>query len=145
MIDGTERENDELVSEWPHGVRGAPVWHMNESIDRLVWLADEWPRVCIGSSGEFETIGTQRWHHRMQAAMNALCGEGAPPVWIHMLRGLALGGSEYPFASMDSTDIARNHARGNNNAASMAARWDSMQCPPRWSVREQLTLAGGQR
>jgi hypothetical protein len=45
----------------------------------------------------------------MEQAMNAVCGSGPVPVWLHMLRGMALSGSEYPFASVDSTDIAQNH------------------------------------
>ena len=43
---------DALIREWPHGHRGAPVWHSSEPIDRLVRLTETWPRVCIGSSDE---------------------------------------------------------------------------------------------
>ena len=67
---------------------------------------------------------------------------GPVPVWLHMLRGMALSGSEYPFASVDSTDVARNHNRPHNDALQMALRWDGKQCPARWTYREQLELAG---
>jgi hypothetical protein len=57
-----------------------------------------------------------------------------------MLRGMALAGSEYPFASVDSTDIARNHNRPRNSARGMADYWDSRQNPARWVHHEQLEL-----
>ncbi len=40
VIGSTEKENDDLLAEWPHGERGVPVWHLNESIGRLERLAD---------------------------------------------------------------------------------------------------------
>jgi hypothetical protein len=141
VIDGTEEQNDALLEEWPFGARGAPVWHMHESLQRLQRLAAGWPRVCIGSSGKYATVGTRAWHDRMAQAMNALCGTGPVPVWLHMLRGMNLAGSEYPFASVDSTDIARNHNRRQNRAVAMADRWDSLQCHPSWRPRgEQLVI-----
>ncbi len=88
VIDGTERQNDVLLRAWPLGDRGAPVWHMHESIQRLIRLAGEWPRVCLGSSREYRSVASPKWHCRMAAAMAALCGSGPAPVWLHMLRGL---------------------------------------------------------
>jgi hypothetical protein len=149
VIDGDERANDALIAAWPFGDRGAPVWHMHESIDRLLRLCGDWPRVCLGSSGAYATVGDDRWHERMSEAMTALCGSGPAPTWLHMLRGMSLSGSSYPFASVDSTDIARNHA-GNNtrmtpakDVVAMARRWDGKQCSPRWEPQlEQLRLHG---
>jgi hypothetical protein len=140
VIDGTEEENDRLVHDWPLGEQGAPVWHLHESIDRLRWLCGVWRRVCIGSSGQFATLGTPQWHRRMEEAFNAICGNGPPPVWIHMLRGMAFSDGPYPFASVDSTDIARNHNRLQNSARKMADRWDSVQPPSSWQIREQLSM-----
>lgn len=137
VIDGDVEANDKLVAEWPLGDRGAPVWHLHEPIERLLTLAEAWPRVCIGSSGEYARVGDSRWHARMTDAMNQLCGNGPVPVWLHMLRGMALSGKRYPFASVDSTDIARNHNR-KNNPVEMANRWDAMQCPARWTVRNRF-------
>jgi hypothetical protein len=135
VIDGDTDANDQLIREWPFGDRGAPVWHMHEPIDRLLGLADSWPRVCVGSSGTYATVGDDRWHRRMEEAMNALCGNGPAPVWLHMLRGMALATGPYPFASADSTDIARNHNRPQNTARAMADRWDGLQTPARWRVQ----------
>lgn len=139
VIDGTVEENDRLVAEWPYPEKGAPVWHLHEPVDRLLELA-RFPRVCVGSSGDYATVGDAKWHRRMEQAMNALCGDGPSPVWLHMLRGMALAGSHYPFASVDSTDVARNHNRPQNDALSMALRWDALQCPSSWVYREQLAL-----
>jgi hypothetical protein len=135
-------ENDALIKAWPHGTRGAPVWHMHESIDRLMALAEEWPRVCIGSSKQYRTVGNARWHSRMGEAMNALYFDRAPTCQLHLLRGMQMAGSHYPFASLDSTDVARNHNRPQNNAAAMAAKWDAQQCPARWGrAAVQMELA----
>lgn len=148
VIDGDEDSNDALLTEWPHGDRGAPVWHMHESTDRLLGLARSWPRVCIGSSGSYAEVGSPAWHRRMHHAMDCLCGDGPAPTWLHMLRGLKLAGSRYPFASADSAAIARNHA-GNLTRATparepraMADEFDARQCAARWRVGEpQLELA----
>ncbi len=63
-----------------------------------------------------------------------------PP--IHMLRGMQCSGLRWPFASVDSTDIAQNHHREQNTPRKMADRWDAMQCPGTWRIRgvEQLEL-----
>lgn len=148
-IDGGEEAYDALIAEWPHGDRGAPVWHMHEPIDRLLRLAASWPRVCIGSSGEYAIVGDPRWHRRMIEAMNRLCGTGAPPTWLHMLRGLALADGEYPFASADSTAIARNHAgnlqgRAPKSPLEMARRIGGVNTPARWrhvELQEPLPIA----
>jgi hypothetical protein len=59
-----------------------------------------------------------------------------------MLRGLQLIRERWPFASVDSTDIARNHNRDGNTASKMRARWDAGQCPPRFiDPGEQLEIA----
>jgi len=110
LIDGTEEENDALIKQWPHGNKGAPVWHMHEPIDRLLRLADEWPLVCFGSSGEYANVGDDKWHARAEQAFDELSVRYFRTKPIHMLRGLSLAGSRYPFYSMDSTNIARNHA-----------------------------------
>lgn len=116
VIDGDEDDNDALIAEWPwrdslkdRGV-GVPVWHMHESIERLQRLADEWPRVAIGSSGQWATVGDARWWQRMGVAMNAVCDrEGRPVCKLHGLRMLNPEVfSRLPLASADSTNIGQN-------------------------------------
>lgn len=137
VIDGGEVENDALIVQWPFEDRGAPVWHMHEPIERLLRLSAKWPRVCLGSSGDYAIVGDERWHRRMGEAMDVLCGDGPAPVWLHMLRGMALSGSHYPFASVDSTNIAQNHNRGNGvkrDIRVMADGLDGRQCAARWRL-----------
>jgi len=135
VIDAGSQEQDALIREWPHGTRGAPVWHMDEPIDRLVRLSETWPRVCIGSTEEYWQILSPVWIRRMDAAWDALMIAHQRTPVIHMLRGMQLSGREWPFASVDSTDIAQNHNRAQNTPRKMADRWDAMQCPPRWTGR----------
>jgi len=116
VIDGDEAANDALVEQWPWRGQsklawvGAPVWHMHESINRLQRLADEWPRVCIGSSGDFATVGDSKWWIRIAEAMNAISDDhGRPLCKLHGLRMLNPEVfSKLPFASADSTNIAQN-------------------------------------
>lgn len=140
VIVGNDKDNDALLKQWPFRDRGAPVWHMHESIARLEWLIGQFPRVCIGSSGEYAEVMSDSWQRRMDEAWRRLDSRRTPN--IHMLRGLQLVRERWPFASVDSTDIARNHNRPGNTAAKMRARWDAAQCLPRFICRgEQLELA----
>jgi hypothetical protein len=114
VIDGSEQDNDALLDEWPWRLTaphvGAPVWHLHESFERLDKLVSQWPRICLGSSGDFAQIGTQKWWNRMGEAMNVICDKsGRPCTKIHGLRMLDPEiFSRFPFASADSTNIARN-------------------------------------
>lgn len=134
VIDGSDEANDALIAQWPHGYKGAPVWHLHESIDRLRRLVDAWPRVCLGSSGAYSTIGTDQWERRMDMAFNAVCAGRFVPA-LHGLRMMSLSGQRWPLASVDSTDVARNHNRKHNRADWMVDRWDRSQCPTRWHSR----------
>lgn len=139
VIDCSETENDALIDSWGVRRQSAPVWHIHESFGRLERLISRFDRVCFGSSGEFAQIGSTKWNNRMNEAFNRICkGSGRPPAWIHMLRGMSLSGSDYPFASVDSTDIARNHEQEPGRARAMADRWDAAQCPGRWTRKPIL-------
>jgi hypothetical protein len=137
VIDGSEDDNDELLSKWPWKTGrdcwiGAPVWHMNESMDRLLRLALEWPRVCIGSSGEYSQIGTQHWWSRMNEAMNTVCDrEGLPICKLHGLRMLdPKVFSRFPFHSADSTNIGRN--------IGIDSAWKGTYTPPTKQARAMI-------
>ncbi|MFN9163452.1 MAG: hypothetical protein ACK6DM_12250 [Alphaproteobacteria bacterium] len=129
VIDAGTQEQDALLREWPHGQRGAPVWHMDEPIHRLLRLTDEWPRVCIGSTAEYWQVMSPVWERRMDEAWTELSARHKRTPWVHMLRGMQLSGRRWPFASVDSTDIAQNHHLPHKSPRSMADRWDAMQTP----------------
>lgn len=142
VIDGTEADQDLLIQQWPHRWRGVPVWHMHESVARLLRMTESWPRVCIGSSGQYANLLDDGWCARMDEIWNAITRHGHVP-YVHMLRGMQLVGHRWPFASVDSTDIARNHNRDGNTPRQMADRWDSMQCPIGWQATPvQSALVG---
>jgi len=148
VIDGGEEDNDALLAEWPLPKWfGAPVWHMHESMERLERLAAGYPRICIGSSGEFATIGTTAWWGQMARAMRVLCDDdGRPMCKLHGLRMLDPAiFTKLPFASADSTNIGRNvgidaHWRSGNylpptkdaRAAIMRERIESENAPSTW-------------
>lgn len=138
-IDAGAQMQDALLKEWPFGQKGAPVWHLDEPIDRLLRLVDEWPKVCIGSTAEYAVVLSPTWQRRIDEMWNAVAKKRRFLPWLHMLRGMQLSGKKWPFASVDSTDIARNHHKKQNTPRKMADRWDAVQCPGQWTLApEQL-------
>jgi hypothetical protein len=136
VIDGTEADNDALLTEWPlPRWFGAPVWHLHESFARLERLAQDWPRVCLGSSGEFAQIGTEQWWRRMHQAMRVVCDDaGQPHCRLHGLRMLDPRiFTRFPFASADSTNIGRNIGLDN--------KWGGPYTPPTKESRVQVMRA----
>lgn len=109
VIEGSEAENDALVRAWPHGFAGVPVWHLNESIDRLVRLAEDWPRIALGSAAEYDVSRPSACLARLREALDPISVDGTPLVKLHGLRMLnpAITG-KVPLSSADSTNVARN-------------------------------------
>lgn len=135
VIDGDEAANDALLAEWPWQDKlhiGAPVWHMHESLDRLLRLAMRYPRICIGSSGEFSTVGDNKWYLRMAEVMDTVCDrEGRPICKLHGLRMLDPDVfSRFPLSSADSTNIARN--------IGIDSKWRGPYTPPTKESRARL-------
>jgi hypothetical protein len=136
VIDGDEAANDALIAEWPWREAapwvGAPVWHMHESLDRLERLAGTFPRICIGSSGEFAQIGSPKWWVRMAEAMDALCDrDGRPICKIHGLRMLDPKiVTRFPLSSGDATTVARN--------IGIDSKWKGPYTPPTKESRAQV-------
>ena len=136
VIDGDINDNLKLIYEWPHRKDcAAVVWHMSEPIDHLLNLIDlGFAKVCFGSSGAYWQVGSEQWERRCDEAFNAIASRSSIP-WIHMLRGLALSGDRWPFASADSVNVARNFKDNNHCPERMARRIDAIQCPMFWHVR----------
>jgi hypothetical protein len=98
-------------------------------LDRLDRLVTEWPRICLGSSGEFARIGTPQWWNRMAQAMDVICDkDGRPAAKIHGLRMLDPAVfTRFPFASADSTNIGRN--------VGIDSAWKGTYTPPTKEAR----------
>lgn len=147
VIDGDEDDQNRMVSEWRNCggdlARDVPVWHMHESLERLAYLCRAYPRVALGSSGEWATVGTTAWWSRMADAMEHICDEnGHPPCKLHGLRMLNPEiFKRLPLASADSTNVARNGERAAvNHRVSPAAgalitadRIERSQAADHWS------------
>ncbi|MBN8189503.1 glycosyltransferase [Salipiger thiooxidans] len=138
VIEGTEAENLALIRQWPHRKDTAGiVWHLHEDISHLLRLTElGFGRVCFGSSGGYWQVGSIAWERRVDEAFNALARNGQIP-WVHMLRGLAMAGSRWPFASADSVNVGRNFKDTNTCPDAMARRIDAVQCPIQWSARPE--------
>lgn len=111
VIDGSEEDNDQLLMYWPlPKYISVPVYHMHESLERLRTMIAEYPRVALGSSGEYAVVGDGKWWARMAQMMAIACdGEGWPRCKLHGLRMLNPGVfSKLPFASADSCNVSRN-------------------------------------
>lgn len=135
VIEGTEEENDALVEAWPHGrEKGAPVWHTNESPERLQRLARAFPRVCIGSSGEYDIRFKDRYLARVRAVLRPICNsQGHPITRIHLLRGLNPDVfTKLPAASADSTNVGRN--------IGIDSRWRGTYQPKSKTVRTRILV-----
>lgn len=129
QIEGTEEDNDRLLRYWDGPRGGVPVWHMDESLNRLERLADTYPRIAIGACGPYAAVGSKVWDVRMRAAMTLLCtypefypDEDADQAWFEdrygpadqprvKVHGLRMLNSRvygrYPLASADSSFVAR--------------------------------------
>lgn len=135
---------------------GAPVFHLHEPLHHAKQLSKSWQRICIGSSGEYAQIGTQKWWARMAEIMTAICDEqGRPNCKLHGLRMLNPEVfTKFPFASADSTNIGRNIGidkswKGNYmppskevRAAVMRSRIESYNSAREWnfSIPEQQNM-----
>lgn len=131
VIDGTERQNDELLREWPSDIRGVPIWHMHEATDRLVRLSRAFEYVALGSSGAWSHPGSASWWRRMAVVMDALCDdEGRPPCRLHglrMMRGDIV--ERLPLSSADSSVVSRGkHTSSNTHAAVAGLAGERIRC-----------------
>lgn len=155
VIDGDEDANDALLEEWPldHAL-GVPIWHMHEDLGRLTDLAESWPRVALGSSGEYAKVGTTSWWARMRRAMDDVCPDGRPLCKIHGLRMLNPRIFRHlPLASADSCSVGRNIGLDSRWTGSytpsskawrgqvLAARIEAQQSAPLWNGADQMELA----
>ena len=143
VIGGDVKEQRALVKAWkfPKDL-SAPVWHLGLPIDWLLELADNWPRVCFGSSAEYWQVGSLPWQKRMDEAFEALTKSRRHLPWIHGMRMLGQCGEKWPLASADSSNVARHHAERGIDPELMAARIDGVQPARKWKPSNQLELLG---
>lgn len=133
VIDGTVDQQRERIASWPLPPElSAPVWHLGLPTDWLLELADNWPRICLGSSGAYWQVGSEAWGRRMDEAFEALHRTRKHLPWIHGMRMLGQCGGRWPLASADSTNVARNYKRNKEHPDKMAERIDAIQPAKVW-------------
>jgi len=141
VIGGSEQQQRDSLAEWDFpDYLSAPVWHLHLSLDYLLELADKFPKICLGSSGEFWQIGTRKWNQRMDMVFEKLSSKRRHLPWIHGMRMLGQAGNNWPLASADSTNIARNHSQTPWTPEQMAERIDAVQTPLRYKANPQIEL-----
>ncbi|MFJ5503853.1 hypothetical protein ACIPUO_06535 [Pectobacterium carotovorum] len=111
VIGGSEADNDALIDKWPLGeIIGVPVWHMNEPDEKFFRLCRDFPRVAIGSMGEYDAKKPRSCRARLRDLISNIIDENGYP--ISKLHGLRMLNKDIfmhlPLSSADSTNIARN-------------------------------------
>lgn len=151
-IDAGSQVQDALLDEVPEDLLpyAWPVWHMDEPVSRAIMLWKRFGRICVGSTGEFVTVGSPEWRARideLSLAAREEFGEVPPPT--HMLRGLQCQKPEFdtPFSQVDSAHEARNHNRLDEKVGGLFGetkqelfkadldRWERLNCPTVWPKR----------
>jgi len=123
VIMGSETENNRLIDKFLATQKdivskGVPVWHTNESHERLKMLCDKFDRVCIGSADEeiYGKVGSDKWFTNLESAFSKVNFQNQK---IHLLRFMRRSNvkklkrfRKYDITfSGDSTNFAQNHHR----------------------------------
>lgn len=117
VIEGNYEENGALIGKVVTHRPKTPwayVWHYHEPLTWLDTLVQRCAmgnrKLCLGSSGEWPTPGTDKWWDRTNEAFEVICDEeGRPRCKVHGLRMLSLQIYPHlPLASADSTNVAQN-------------------------------------
>ena len=110
VIGGSEEENNELLKEWDETLIGVPVYHLGESPDRFMELANKYKKVAFGSTDKWPRNGSREWWKHMADFMDIVTdGDGNLPCKVHGLRMLDVKLFQYlPLHSGDSTNAAVN-------------------------------------
>lgn len=134
VIDGGEQANDDLLECWPHSMSGVPVWHMNESDERFVRLCNQYPRVAIGSCGEYDVKNPRKALMKLRDIIRHVVDEyGYPICKLHGLRMLNKSIFQYiPLASADSTNVARN--------IGLDCKWSGVYSPQSKETRSSILV-----
>ena len=135
VIDGTEADNDAMLNAWelPDAL-SVPVYHLHEPVARIERMMRRFPRIALGSSGQYATPGTKQWWGRMADVMAACCdSDGMPLVKLHGLRMLDPDCfSLLPLSSADSCNVARN--------VGIDKAWYGSYVPPSKAVRALVIM-----
>lgn len=144
-IGGTLEDQHYYLARFPAHTFGykniSAVWHLDKPFSHLFHLCNAFPKVCLGSSGEYWNVGSQKWCGRMDETFNALVRHFGQMPYIHGMRMLGQHSGDWPLASADSTNVAQNFKRNTGCAECMASKIDDKQPRSTWVERDiQQTL-----
>lgn len=136
-IGGSLEDQYKYLSSWPRETlsmdMAAPVFHLHLPLKHLWYLCNAYPKVCLGSSGEYWEVGSPTWCGRMDEIFNFLAQRNWMP-WLHGMRMLSQVAGGWPLASADSTNAARNHSKVGC-PEKMAQKIDGMNPVGKWAKR----------
>jgi hypothetical protein len=138
VIDGSVEDQRSYTKGWPYPLHlSCAVWHMALPLSWLEELINTYPRIAFGSSGQYWKVNSPEWQQRADEAWEMIEKSNTRP-WVHMMRGLKLSGMRWPFASADSTNVARNFKNKGKEKCpkEMVERIDSKQVPMRFKKGE---------
>lgn len=141
VIGGDVEKQREFLKTWPFRKElGAPVWHLGLDLDYLLELADEWPKVCLGSSAEYWQVGSPLWEARMDDAFDYLSSRRTSLPWLHGLRMLGQLHKRWPLSSADSVNVSRNYKSAGKCPGCMANRINAVNPPLTWREPQQIDI-----
>lgn len=134
IIDGSESQNDMQLHRWYHKLNGVPVYHLHESLERLETLVGRYPRVALGSSGQWADPGSEDWWARISDMAEVLFdSDGMPRTKLHGLRMLNTRiFSHLPLSSADSCNVGRN--------VNLDSRWGGPYAPRSSALRALIMM-----
>lgn len=144
VIDGSLEDQYRMRGTWPElfGYKNAAaVFHIHHPLTELYYLCNAYPRVCLGSSGDYWNVGSPNWVIRMDEIFDFLVKKFNPLPFIHGLRMLGQLGGGWPLASADSTNLAQNFKIRTGCAECMAELIDGKQPAPISVMKERIENA----
>jgi len=139
-IGGSIEEQHYYLARFPAHTFGykniSAVWHLHLPFSHLFFLVNAYPKVCLGSSGAYWKVGSAQWCARMDETFNALVKHFGKVPYLHGMRMLGQHSGDWPLASADSTNVARNFKRNTGNAEHMAAGIDAKQPAQNWTKKQ---------
>lgn len=135
-IGGDVEQQHKMIASWPWETLGykdsCAVWHLDKPFSHLHYLIFAFPKVAIGSAGEFWDVGSDKWCRRMDETFNEIERVHKRMPWIHGMRMLGQANGRWPLASADSTNVAQNFKRNTGRALPMADAIDCVNPIAKW-------------
>lgn len=135
-IGGDVEEQHKMIASWPWKTLGydnsCAVWHLDKPFSHLHHLIFAFPKIALGSAGEFWEVGSEKWCRRMDETFNEIERVHKRMPWIHGMRMLGQANGRWPLASADSTNVAQNFKRNTGRALPMADSIDRVNPAPKW-------------